>query len=65
MAYHNGIYQTGHNEGKLIPEDIDATTQATGVKMQPAGDYHDVLARTDALAQELDLTGRPASSSCR
>jgi len=59
MAYHNGIYRTGHNEGKLTTVDIDAVTKATGVKMQPAADLRDVLAKNDSLAQELGLTGTP------
>lgn len=59
MAYHNGLYRTGHNEGKLTTADIDAVTEAAGVKMQPTADRHDVLARTDALAQDLGLTGTP------
>lgn len=61
MAYHNGLYRTGHNEGKLTTADINAVTASTGLKVSPAGDgdHHDVLARTDALAQELDLTGTP------
>ncbi len=59
MAYHNGLYRTGHNEGKLTAADIDAVTASAGLKVQPAGDHHDVLARTDALAQALDLTGTP------
>lgn len=59
MAYHNGLYRTGHNEGKLTTADINAVIASTGLKGQPAGDYHDVLTRTDALAQELDLTGTP------
>jgi len=59
MAYHNGLYRTGHNEGKLTTADINAVTASTGLKVQPAGDHHDVLVRTDALAQELDLSGTP------
>jgi len=59
MAYHNGLYRTGHNEGKLATADINAVTASTGLKVQPTGDHHDVLTRTDALAQELGLTGTP------
>ena len=59
MVYHNGLYRTGHNEGKLTAADITAVTASAGVKVQSAGDHHDVLVRTDALAQALDLTGTP------
>lgn len=59
LAYHNGLYRTGHNKGKLTTADIHAVTEATGGKVQTTGDHRDVLARTDALAQELGLTGTP------
>lgn len=30
MTYHNGIYRTGHNEGKLTGEDIEQAAKAAG-----------------------------------
>lgn len=59
LAYHNGIYQTGHNEGQLTAGDIDTAAKTVGVTNQPQGDYSSVLEKNNTLAQALELTGTP------
>jgi len=61
MAYHNGIYATGHDEGKLTPADIDRVSKAAG--FAPSGSVavsaRAVTERNDGLAQAIGLTGTP------
>lgn len=59
LKYHNGIYHTGHNEGELTTEDIDAAARTAGVTELKSVDYTAVLEKNDALAQKLGLTGTP------
>ena len=62
MAFHNGIYQTGHNEGKLTAEDIKKAAVAAG-----AGNASDdsnaasdqIIENNADLAEMLGLTGTP------
>lgn len=62
MAFHNGIYQTGHNEGKLTAEDIEKAAVAAG-----AGNASDdsnaasdqIIENNADLAEMLGLTGTP------
>jgi protein-disulfide isomerase len=63
IAYHNGIYQTGHNEGKLTEEDIAGvlkqiriTPPAAAVLKKNDG----ALSRTNQLAQQIGFSGTPA-----
>lgn len=62
MAYHNGIYGTGHNEGKLTSDDIEKVATAAGageedVANRAAADA--LIAGNSALAELLGLTGTP------
>ena len=59
LAYHNGIYHTGHIEGDLTTEDVKAAAHAAGVDTLNAVDHAPVLKKNDALAQALGLTGTP------
>lgn len=62
MTFHNGIYRTGHNEGKLAAEDIKKVAAAAG-----AGDVidadnvvYDHITESNAdLAEMLGLSGTP------
>lgn len=57
LSYHNAVYATGHNEGKLKQADI---TKAAGGKLKGQGEtIPGGLARTDTLAQRLGLRGTP------
>ncbi len=62
MAYHNGIYRTGKNEGKLTRADIAAVAEQAGAGPEDSartGAYDAVIAGNDLLAQQLGLTGTP------
>lgn len=50
--YHNGIYATGHHEGKLTAEDIQSAANATNEATYPA-----ILEKNSTLAESLGLTG--------
>lgn len=62
MKFHNGIYRTGHNEGKLTAEDIDKAAVAAN-----GGDEADdsnsisgqIIEKNGELAEMLGLTGTP------
>ena len=62
MAFHNGIYRTGHNEGKLTSEDIEKVAAAAD---SPAASDADnavsdaVTENNAALAEMLGLSGTP------
>ncbi|MEA9392711.1 thioredoxin domain-containing protein [Acerihabitans sp. TG2] len=62
MAYHNGIYRTGHNEGKLTAGDIEKVATETGsgpenVNKRTQSDS--LIEGNDTLADLLGLTGTP------
>lgn len=62
LTYHNGIYHTGHNEGKLTAADIDEAAKAAGVTDKSGADdgkSDAVIRNNDALAEMLGLTGTP------
>ena len=61
MAYHNGIYATGHDEGKLTQADIDQVSTAAGfAPSDPVTVSAQVITeRNDGLAQAIGLTGTP------
>lgn len=62
MAYHNGIYRTGHNEGKLTVQDIEkaATAAGAGPEDESKRSASDALIQgNDELAGMLGLTGTP------
>lgn len=60
MRYHNGIFRTGHDEGKLTDADIQSVSAAAGfVSTVVDTDRSNALTRNDELAQSLGLTGTP------
>ena len=63
FAYHNAIYHTGHDEGKLTQADITAAVKAAGAT-QPdeatRNKTHAALAKTDDLARVLGFSRTPA-----
>ncbi|MEQ0330001.1 DsbA family protein [Klebsiella sp. GB_Kp056] len=59
LAYHNGIYATGHNEGKLTTADIQQQAKKAGFDAKKANDVEPVLQSINDLAQEIGLSGTP------
>ena len=59
VTYHNAIYATGHNEGKLTAEDILAAASKAGLAASVPGDHTASLEKNSNLAEELGLTGTP------
>ncbi|MGC1018961.1 thioredoxin domain-containing protein [Pantoea agglomerans] len=62
MAFHSGIYRTGHNEGKLTAEDIEKVAAAVGAGAASDEDRtvsDHVTENNAALAEMLGLTGTP------
>ena len=62
MAFHNGIYRTGHNEGKLTTEDIEKVAAAAGAGEASEEDKivsDHITENNAALAEMLGLTGTP------
>lgn len=60
LNYHNAIYATGHNEGKLTAEDISTATKAVKFDAKNAPDVQGALEGINALAQRLGFSGTPA-----
>lgn len=63
LAYHNGIFATGHDEGALTSEDISSMAAAAlkGHKIKGGGvNTKAILDSNDKLAQTLTLQGTPA-----
>jgi len=59
VTYHNAIYTTGNNEGKLTKEDIDRAAAKAGWRDSGKEIFTSVLEKNDALARMLGLTGTP------
>ncbi|WP_313678784.1 DsbA family protein [Pantoea vagans] len=62
MKYHNGIYGTGHNEGRLTSNDIKKAASAVGAQQvitQESGLADRIIEANDSLAEMLGLTGTP------
>lgn len=59
LAYHNAIYATGHNEGKLTQQDIARASMKAGKLKGKKAEALDTLSQIDALAQNLGLRGTP------
>lgn len=59
LAYHNAVFATGHNEGKLTQQDISHASAKAGKLKGKKAEMLDTLAQTDALAQNLGLRGTP------
>ncbi|MFN1150236.1 DsbA family protein [Serratia liquefaciens] len=60
LTYHNALYATGHNEGRLTPSDITRAEMQSGNLKSKNDSMLEVLSRTDSLAQSLGLRGTPA-----
>lgn len=60
LQYHNAIYATGHNEGKLTDADISATAKAVKFNAKTAPDVQGTLDGINTLAQQLSFSGTPA-----
>jgi protein-disulfide isomerase len=61
LAYHSGLYATGHNEGALTKNDIRVAADAVKVDSTMATeiDVQDELNITDKLARKIGFTGTP------
>jgi len=62
MAFHNGIYRTGHNEGKLTAEDIEKVAAAAGagaVSDEDKAVSDHVTENNAVLAEMMGLRGTP------
>ncbi|EBT4616978.1 DsbA family protein, partial [Salmonella enterica] len=63
LAYHNGIFATGHNEGALTSEDISSVAAAALKGHSIKGgevNTKTILDNNNRLAQTLKLQGTPA-----
>ena len=62
MTFHNGIYRTGHNEGKLTAEDIEKAVIAAGAGKASDDSnaaFDQIIENNSDLAEMLGLTGTP------
>lgn len=59
VTYHNAIYTTGNNEGKLTKEDIDRAAAKAGWRDSGKESFTSAFEKNDALARMLGLTGTP------
>lgn len=61
LAYHNGVYATGHNEGALTKKDIRVAAAAGKVDSAKTKDkdVQDELTLTGQLATDIGFTGTP------
>ena len=64
VTYHNAIYATGHNEGKLTAEDILAAASKAGLAASVPGDHSASLEKTVTWQRNWDSPERRGSSSC-
>ena len=60
LNYHNAIYATAHNEGKLTDADISAAAKAVKFDAKTAPDVQGTLDGINTLAQQLGFSGTPA-----
>ena len=60
LSYHNAVYATGHNEGKLTAQDIARASVKAGKLKGKKAEALDTLSQIDALAQNLGLRGTPS-----
>ncbi|HGG6554725.1 TPA: DsbA family protein [Salmonella enterica subsp. diarizonae serovar 61:i:z] len=59
LAYHNGVYATGHFEGKLTDKDVSKVADSVKFNASVAVNVQDELDRTSSLAQKIGLQGTP------
>ncbi|EIV2910317.1 thioredoxin domain-containing protein [Citrobacter braakii] len=60
LHYHNTLYATGHNEGRLTDDDIRAAATAVNFDAGQAADVQGTLDGIQTLAQQLGFSGTPA-----
>ncbi|WP_201472376.1 DsbA family protein [Escherichia coli] len=60
LQYHNAIYATGHNEGKLTDADISSVARKVKFDAKIAPDVQGTLDGINVLAQQLGFGGTPA-----
>lgn len=60
LQYHNAVYATGHNEGKLTDADINTAAKAVKFDAKTASDVQGTLDGINTLAQQLGFNGTPA-----
>ena len=60
LQYHNAVYATGHNEGRLTDADISAAAKAVKFDAKTAPDVQGTLDGINTLAQQLGFSGTPA-----
>lgn len=60
LKYHNALYATGHNEGKLTEGDISTAAKAVKFSAKGAPDVQKTLDGINTLAQQLGFSGTPA-----
>lgn len=60
LLFHNTIYATGHNEGKLTDADIIIAAKAVHFDPKTAHDVSETLNDNNRLAQQLGFHGTPA-----
>ncbi|EAA2780539.1 DsbA family protein [Salmonella enterica] len=60
LKYHNAIYATGHNEGKLTDADISTAAKTVKFDAGNAADVQGTLDSINTLAQQLGFGGTPA-----
>lgn len=59
LTFHNGIYATGHNEGKLTAADIQQQAKNVNFDAKKATDVEPALEEINHLAQDIGLSGTP------
>lgn len=59
VTYHNAVYATGHNEGKLTAGDIRVAASKAGLTIPEKGDNTAFLEKNSNLAEAVGLTGTP------
>jgi hypothetical protein len=64
VTYHNAIYATGHNEGKLTAEDIHGAASKAGLATQLLATIPHPLRKTVTWLRRWDSPERRGSSSC-
>jgi hypothetical protein len=64
VTYHNAIYATGHNEGKLTAEDIRVAASKAGWPPQLLATIPRPLRKTATWQRRWDSPERRGSSSC-
>lgn len=60
LHYHNNIFATGHNEGKLTSDDIQKAAASVKFNAKIAPEVKSVLENINRLVQQLKITGTPA-----